>query len=149
MSNDILRKSLEDAQRRTHEWGEKNRVSFDPGKESIRIIHPSQGDNEEFVLLGTLFDCKLTMQPCIDSLLTRLRPKIRAIVKLKHVFSVPNLLNQYKAHIWSKSEYHDGALLIAGHIKLRKLDKMQRGFLYELAWMTNMPSCISILHLLP
>ena len=73
------------------------------------------------------------MQPCIDSLLTRLRPKIRAIVKLKHVFSVANLLNQYKAHIWSKSEYHDGALLIAGHIKLRKLDKMQRGFLYELA----------------
>ena len=38
----------------------------------------------------------------------------------------------YNAHIWSKTEYHNGALIIAGEIRLRKLDKMQRGFLYEL-----------------
>ena len=34
--------------------------------------------------------------------------------------------------VWSKTEYHNGALLLAGEIKLRKLDKMQKGFLYEL-----------------
>ena len=131
MSSDVLRANLNEAQHRAHEWGEKNRITFDPTKESIRIIHPNQGDAEEFVLLGTLFDCQLTMLPCIDSLLKTLRPKVRAIVKLKHVLSMPSLLNQYKAHVWSKVEYHNGALIIAGEIKLRKFDKMQRGFLYE------------------
>ena len=29
-------------------------------------------------------------------------------------------------------EYHNGALLIAGEVQLRKFDKMQRGFLYDL-----------------
>ena len=82
MSNDVLKISLGEAQVRVHEWGERNRVTFDPTKESIRIIHR---DAEEFVLLGTLFDCQLTMLPCIDSLLKTLRPKVRAILKLKHV----------------------------------------------------------------
>ena len=109
MSNDVLKASLGEAQHRAHEWGERNRVTFDPTKESIRIIHPTQGDAEEFVLLGTLFDCQLTMSPCIDSLLKTLRPKVRAILKLKHVLSMPSLKNQYKAHVWSKVEYHNGA----------------------------------------
>ena len=132
MSNDVLKANLGEAQVRAHEWGERNRVTFDPTKESIRIIHPTLGDAEEFVLLGTLFDCQLTMLPCIDSLLKTLRPKVRAILKLKHVLSMPSLLNQYKAHVWSKVEYHNGALIIAGEIRLRKFDKMQRGFLYAL-----------------
>ena len=72
------------------------------------------------------------MQPCLDALLSSLRPKIRAIVQLRYVLSVTSLLNQYKAHVWSKSEYHDSALIIAGRVKLRKLDKLQRGFLYQL-----------------
>ena len=132
MSNDMLRNSLTGAQRRAHSWGERNRVTFDPGKESIRIIHPECGDDEEFVLLGTLFDCQLTMDPCLQGLLNTCRPKIRALLKLRHIHSVANMLNQYKSHIWSKTEYHNGALIIAGEIPLRKLDKMQRGFLYQL-----------------
>ena len=132
VSNDTLRTSLHEAQHRAHDWGARNRVCFDPTKEAIRIIHPDQGDAEEFVLLGTLFDCRLSMLPCLDGLLKTLRPKVAALVKIKHMYDVPNMLNQYKAHIWSKIEYYNGALLIAGEIRLRKLDKMQRGFLYEL-----------------
>ena len=132
VSSDTLRSSLAEAQERAHTWGAHNRVCFDPSKEAIRIIHPLHGDDEEFVLLGTLFDCHLSMDPCLDGLLKTLRPKVRALVKTKAVHSVPAMLNLYKAHIWSKMEYHNGALIIAGEIKLRKLDKMQRGFLYEL-----------------
>ena len=132
MSNQVLSDSLTEAQHRTHMWGTQNRVSFDPTKEAIRIVHPVDGDAEEFVLLGTLLDCQLSLSPCIDSLLKTLRPKARALARLKHILSVSNILNQYKAHIWSKSEYHSGALIIAGEIKLRKFDKMQRGLLYEL-----------------
>ena len=82
MSNDVLRNSLTGAQRRAHSWGERDRVTFDPGKESIRIIHPECGDDEEFVLLGTLFDCQLTMHPCLQGLLNTCRPKIRALSSL-------------------------------------------------------------------
>ena len=85
-----------------------------------------------FVLLGTLIDCQLTMQPCLDALLKTLRPKVAALVRLKHMHNTSNMLNHSKAHIWSKMEYSSGAVLIAGEIKLRKLDKLQRGFLYEL-----------------
>jgi hypothetical protein len=107
-------------------------VCFDPSKEAIRIIHPDFGDDEEFVLLGTLFDCHLTMQPCLDALLKVLRPKVAALVRLKHMHDIASMLNQFKAHIWSKMEYSSSALLLAGEVKLRKLDKMQRGFLYQL-----------------
>ena len=31
-------------------------------------------------------------------------------------------------------ESHNGALLIAGEVQLRKVDKMQHGFLYDLAF---------------
>ena len=72
------------------------------------------------------------MAPCIDRLLNTLRPKIRSLLKNKDLYDIPTMLNQFKAHIWSKMEYHNGALLSAGEVKLRKLDKMQRGFLYEL-----------------
>ena len=61
-----------------------------------------------------------------------LRAKVFALVRIQYVYDVPNLLNLFKAHIWSKMEYYSGALLIAGEVKLRKLDKMQRGFLYAL-----------------
>ena len=72
------------------------------------------------------------MIPCIVHLLNKLRPKIRAMLKMKSMYSVPSLLNQFKTQIWSSMEYHNGALLIAGEVQLRKLDKMQRGFLYDL-----------------
>ena len=94
MSNDVLRNSLTGAQRRAHSWGERNMVTFDPGKESIRIIHPECGDDEEFVFLGTRFDCQLTMDPCLQGLLNTCRPKIRALLKLRYIHSVANMLTQ-------------------------------------------------------
>ena len=132
VSNDTLRASLQDAQHRAHVWGVQNRVCFDPNKEAIKIIHPEYGDADTFVLLGTLFDCHLTMDPCLEGLLQQLRAKVFALVKIQHVYDIPSLLNMFKAHIWSKMEYYSGALLIAGEIKLRKLDKMQGGFFYKL-----------------
>ena len=72
------------------------------------------------------------MEPCIAHLLNKLRPKVRAMLSLKSMYSVRSLLNQFKTQIWSSMEYHNGALLIAGEEQLRKLDKMQRGFLYDL-----------------
>ena len=72
------------------------------------------------------------MLPCLDALLAVLRPKVDALLRLQHMHDTASMLNQFKAHIWSKMEYSSGAFLLAGEIKLRKLDKLQRGFLYRL-----------------
>ena len=52
VSDDVLRSSLAGAQRRAHAWGARNRVTFDPAKESIRIIHPELGEDGDFVFLA-------------------------------------------------------------------------------------------------
>ena len=109
----------------------------------INIIHSDEGDDSEFVLLGTRFDCCLTMEPCIAHLLNKLRPKVRAMLSLKSMYSVRSLLNQFKTQIWSSMEFHNGALLIAREVQLRKLDKMQRGMIWDL--MIEMLSTIIIL----
>ena len=42
------------------------------------------------------------------------------------------MLEPYKNHIWGTSEYSNGAIILASHAQLRRLDKMQRWFLHEL-----------------
>ena len=100
VSENIIREELTELQQRTHEWGRKNQVEFDPSKEHFVIIHPSQGSGDDFKLLGTLFDSKLTMVPCLEPLLSKIRPKIRALIRLKHPYPTVTMLNQYKCDIW-------------------------------------------------
>ena len=83
-------------------------------------------------MLGTVFDCKLSMQSCIEDVLSKARPKIRALLRLRHMFSIASLISQYKIQIWGFSEYSNGALLMATDSQTKRLDKMQRWFLHEL-----------------
>ena len=131
VSNAILLGALGETQKRTHRWGVKNQVSFDPSKETFKVLHPTHGEGEPFKLLGTLLDCKLKMVPCIEKLFSKVRPKIRALRRLSRAFSVKTMLNQYKAHVWSQCEYHDGALILACDTQLARFDSMQRGYLQE------------------
>ena len=62
-------------------------------------------------MLGTLFDCSLTMIPCLEGILSKIRPKIRAMLRLKHIYSVPAMIGQYKCHIWGLKEYSNGAII--------------------------------------
>ena len=83
-------------------------------------------------MLGTLFDCKLSMQSCIEEVLGKCRPKIRALLRLRHMFSISSLIAQYKTQIWGFSDYSNGALVMASDSQIKRLDKMQRWFLHEL-----------------
>ena len=123
---------LREIQTRTHAWGVRNQVTFDASKEFFNIIHPSACQGDDFKMLGTLFDCRLCMQSCIEYVLTKARPKIRALLRLRHMFSVASLIGQYKTQIWGFSEYSNGVLIMASESQLRRLDKMQRWFLHEL-----------------
>jgi hypothetical protein len=73
------------------------------------------------------------MQPCIENVLGKIRPKIRALLRLQHLYSPATMLDQYKSHIWSSKEYSNGALIMAAPHQLRRLDKVQRWYLHELA----------------
>ena len=42
------------------------------------------------------------------------------------------MLSQYTTHVWSATEYHNGALILALPTQLQRIDKMQRCFLHEL-----------------
>ena len=83
-------------------------------------------------MLGTKIDCELTMLPCVEGILSKARPKIRALLRLKDMYPVQNMLLQFKTHVWSICEYHNGALILAQHNQLQRIDKMQRWFLHEL-----------------
>ena len=72
------------------------------------------------------------MLPTIEHILHKARPKIRSILKLRHLFSKEQLIGYYKTHIWGFSEYSNGAIILATGTQLDRLDRMQRWFLHEL-----------------
>jgi len=107
-------------------------VAFDPGKEVFKIIHPELGEDAEFRFLGTLVDCRLTMVPCIDGIISKIRPKIKALLRMRGTYSLVSMLNQFRTHIWCHMEYSQGALILASASQLERLDKIQRQFLGSL-----------------
>ena len=132
VSRATLVSGLQEAQRRTHAWGQDNRVSFDPGKEHIKVLHPDVGDDDQFRFLGTLIDCRLTMKPCIDQVMNKIRPKIKALLRTRWSYSIVRMLNQFRTHIWCHIEYSQGALLLAQPAQLQRLDDAQTRFLDQL-----------------
>ena len=100
---------LETCRSRVHKWGATNRVSFDPSKELVAILHPSHGHGPAFKLLGCMVDNDLRMHTCIEQLLSKIRPKITAILRTRGFYSVPELITQFKTHIWGVMEVNIGA----------------------------------------
>ena len=68
----------------------------------------------------------------IDDLVSRCRPKIRALLRTRSFYSNTELLNQFKTHIWSLLEYHTPAIYHAAYSNIDRLDQLQRSFLNEL-----------------
>jgi len=106
VSNDILISELHDMQHRAHAWGRQNQVTFDPAKEFFEVLHPNQGLGQPFKMLGTKIDSALTMQPCVESILTQSRLKIRAILRSKDMYATKVRMSQYKTHVWSRGGTH-------------------------------------------
>ena len=117
---------------RVHKWGRANRVAFDPGKEHAVILHPQMAEGDPFKLLGLLVDCKLTMLPAVEKILSQIRPKVKAILKTKRYYEVKELIAQFKTHIWGVMECHSGGLFHASDTALQKLDQVHYHFLREL-----------------
>ena len=90
---------LEVCRKRVHAWGRTNRVTFDPGKEHLVIMHPSLGYGAAFRLLGCTMDTDLRMHSAIEELMSKIRPKITAILRTRAYYSTLDLIGQFKTHI--------------------------------------------------
>ena len=85
------------------------------------------GDN--FVLLGTTYDPKLTMLDHCVACAARCRWKVKALLKLKWFYNEKGLVQLYKAHVLPVLEAHTAALYHAAPSTLEHLDRVQRLFL--------------------
>jgi len=130
--NDDVRADMAKAKHEVHQWGKRNRVSFDASKEHVVILHPSHGEGDDFRLVGTLVDAKLSMQPAVQDILDKVHPKTKAILRTRGLYNHADMIRQYKTHIWSLIEYHNGVIQHACASQLQRIDAAQRGYLREL-----------------
>ena len=112
--------------------GQNNRVSFDASKEHMIILHPSECHGEAFKLLGCMMDINLRMHSAIDHVLSKIRPKITAILRTRGYYATPDLILQFKMHIWSLIEGNMGGYFHAAASLLEKIDDAQNRFIRDL-----------------
>lgn len=115
-----------------HRWGHRNRVTFDASKGHVNIIHPSHGHDETFKFLGCPIDEKLTMGDAVDYVCVRARPKIKALLRSRRYYNVPDLIVQFKTPIWGLIEFSHGNVMHASETFLSKIEDLQRGFIRQL-----------------
>ena len=132
MSNTTIESKMHKTRDEIHRWGVRNRVTFDPTKEHVVVIHPLDGNGEVIKFLGTLIDPQLTMQFCIESILSKIKPKIKAALRTRAFYDIASMVGQFKIHIWSHIEFHYGAILHAAPSSLSRIDDCQRSFVREL-----------------
>ena len=115
-----------------HSWGHKHRVTFDAAKEHFCILHRADCCGEAFKLLGTLVDPKLIMEDEVNRIRRKCRPKIKAILATRYVYSVKDLVLQFKAHVWCILEASNIAIYHTSFSHLESLDVIQAQFLRDI-----------------
>ena len=118
--------------KKRHTWPEMNRVSFDISKEHMVILHPSESHGDSFKLLGCMVDVDLRMHSAIEQVLSKIRPKVTAILRTRGYYTTAELILQFKTHIWGLIEANIGGYFHAVSSLLEKIDGVQNRFLREL-----------------
>ena len=131
-SNQEVLADLRSCQEQVHEWGRKNRVTFDSGKEELAVLHHLHGEGKDFRLLGPVFDTKLRMHSAVQKLLGKARPKVQALLKTRRFYSTANLVNQFKTHVLCVLESCTAAVYHAADTTLEPLDRVLTSFLKDL-----------------
>jgi hypothetical protein len=124
--------SMDRCKDRVHRWGRVNRVTFDAAKEHFIVLHPSESHGETFKLLGCLVDVDLRMLSAVEQVLSKIRPKITAILRTRPYYEVPDLIYQFKTQIWGLIETNMAGYFHAVPSLLVKIDNAQNSFLREL-----------------
>ena len=123
---------LRGAQKELHQWGEANRVVFDPSKESFHLLHRRFHHGEDFKILGVAFDTGLLMHKAAREIATEGGWRLQTLLRVRRFFTTPELFGLYKAQILSYMESGTPALFHAAPSVLDRVDRVQRRFLREL-----------------
>ena len=127
-SNETILADLHACQEAAHDWGATNRVCFDGTKEAFRILHGRQTHGECFKYLGVKFDTRLLMSEEINRILSRSRPKVKAILRSQRYYSTKQLIQQFKTHVLCIQEGSTAAFFHAASSHLEILNVIQRDF---------------------
>lgn len=72
------------------------------------------------------------MHSALEQLLSKVRAKATAILRVRANYSVPELVNQFKTHVWGLIVSNNGGYFHAASALLAGLDQAQNRFLCEL-----------------
>jgi len=128
----VCQEQLERCRKRVHSWGKANRVSFDALKEHMIILHPSESMGEPFKLLGCMVDVNLRMQSAVEQVLSKIRPKVTAILRTRGYYTTQELILQFKTHVWGLIETNMAGYSHAAPSLLEKIDDVHYRFLRDL-----------------
>ena len=82
LSVDQTKSKMDESRKNAHKWETISRISFEPAKQHVVILHPSVVHDDNFKLLDCMIDPDLRMHSCIDQFLLKKRPKITAILRI-------------------------------------------------------------------
>ena len=96
------------------------------------ILHPSESFTESFKLLGCMVDVDLRMHSAVEQVLSKIRPKNKAILRTRGYYNTFDLILQFKTQIWGLIEGNMGGYFHAAQSLLEKIDQVQNSVLREL-----------------
>ena len=127
--NEEVLADLQRCQQNVHQWGEANRVEFDPTKEEFAVVHHREGEGPDFRLLGPVFDSKLLMHKAVQKVLGKARPKLQALLQTQRFYSTGAMVEQFETHLLCTLESCNAAIYHAADSVLEPLGHVQETFL--------------------
>ena len=112
-----------------HNWGHRNRVSFDLLKEEFVVIAADGGNDKAFKYLSPTVDSKLLMNDCVDKVYSKAKSKARMLLRSRRFYGMSDLPILYKGHARSQIEWCNAAMFHAAPSRLERLDSVQPSFL--------------------
>ena len=72
------------------------------------------------------------MDTAVEDVISKVRPKVRGILRTRHIYYISGMIMQYKAHVLPIAEMNNGAIYHATNTVLKRLDCTYYSFLREL-----------------
>ena len=132
-SNDDILLEGKKCQKELHAWGAANRVSFDPGKESLHVLHRSRGQGGNFKILGVTYDTALVMHDACRELAVEAGWRLKSLIRSRKFHTTKEMFRLYKAEILSFIESRTAGIHHAAVSNLACIDRVQRRFLSEMS----------------
>ena len=123
---------LQRCQQTLHKWGQANRVTFDPAKESFHILDRRRPSGDLFRFLGVTFDPQLVMSAACFEIAGQAHCRLRSLLRCKQFFSMQTLVRHYKSQVLSFIEWSTPAIHHAPIFFLTQIDRVQETFLAEI-----------------